>query len=225
MDTRQAAGRRRRSQGGFGTMEALVASVLSLLVALAIMSFFDAQQRAYATLSTYSESQNVTRTAIDLMSRELRMASYDSLGTALTLSPGPTCPSVREGVVVAMPSYLQIKQDLDNSGAIDAANENVIYAQTGNRLVRTDVVQNQALTLVEGVPSNGFNLRYYAGTPSVEQVPAGTPAQLNQGQRACVDKISIEIDSQIADPYPGKPAVHSSVRSTVAIRNRAIITF
>ena len=53
-------------------MEVLVASVLTLIVAFAIMAFFDAQERAYASITAYAESQNVTRTVVDLMTRELR---------------------------------------------------------------------------------------------------------------------------------------------------------
>jgi len=42
--------RRSARAAGFTTMEALVASTLTIIMALAILGFFDAQQRAYATL-------------------------------------------------------------------------------------------------------------------------------------------------------------------------------
>ena len=56
---------------------------LSLMVVGTIYSFQRVQARAFATESTYSDSQNVTRTTLDLMTRELRMAAYDPSGLAL----------------------------------------------------------------------------------------------------------------------------------------------
>lgn len=210
-------------------MEALVASVLSLIVALAIMGFFDAQQRAYASLSTYAASQNVTRTVVDLMGREIRMSSYDptvpASAGALTLYPGPTCPNVEQGLVVAMPQRIQIQQDLNGSGVIDAVNENVVYTQVGDQIRRTDVFSNSTATLVENVPANGFNIRYFDNQANpVEIVPAGTPAALTQAQRACVQKVVLEVEASIDNPYPTAPDLHSAVRSGVTIRNRWIAT-
>jgi type II secretory pathway component PulJ len=218
--------RRSARAAGFTTMEALVASTLTIIMALAILGFFDAQQRAYATLSTYAESQTVTRTAVDLIGREIRMASYDPLTTALALSPGPTCPNEDEGLVVGMSNRIRIQQDLTANGVIDAAGEDVTYAQSGNRIVRTDNVTNSIAVLVENVDANGFVVRYFDGsTPPVEAVPAGTPAALTQDQRACVEKVQLEIHSRIDDPYPTRPDLHSVVRSMVAIRNRSLGKF
>jgi Tfp pilus assembly protein PilW len=216
----------RRRQRGFGTMEALVAATLTMIVALAIMGFFDAQQRAYATLSTYAESQHVTRTAIDLLGREIRMASYDPLSSALTVCGPPTCgATTREGITEARPQRIRIRQDLTNDGIINAANEDVIYFQQGTTIQRTDVVLIQTVTLVEGVPANGLTIRYFWNTPMTELVPGGSPSQLTQAQRALVDKVRIQIRSSIANPYPGGEDLNSVVRSTVAVRNRSIGSF
>jgi hypothetical protein len=220
---------RRRRQRGVGTMEVLVASVLTLIVAFAIMSFFDAQERAYASLTAYADSQTVTRTVVDLMSREIRMSSYDpttpASAGALALSPGPSCPNVEQGLTVAMPQQIRIKQDLSGDGTINAANEDVTYAQVGNEIRRTDNFTNTTVTLVDHVPANGFQLQYYDNQANpVELVPSGTPAALTSAQRACVQKVAIEVDSEIPDPYPDKPNLHSVVRAGVTIRNRWIST-
>lgn len=230
MLTASRTGRRRR-QRGVGTMEVLVASVLTLIVAFAIMSFFDAQERAYASLTVYTDSQNVTRTVVDLMTREIRMSSYDpttpSSAGALTLSAGASCPGVEQGLAVAMPQQIRIKQDLSGDGTLtDARNEDVTYFQQGNEIRRRDNLNPPIeVTLVDHVPANGFQLKYYdAQATPVEIVPAGTPAALTSDQRACVQKVVIEIDSEIPDPYPDKPNLHSTVRSGVIIRNRWIST-
>jgi type II secretory pathway component PulJ len=218
---------RRRRQRGFGTMEALVASVVTLVVALAILGFFDSQQRAYATMSTYAASQTVTRTVVDLMGRELRMASYDPLDTALADYPGPTCPGVDQGIVIARPQFIQMQQDLNGSGAIDAASEDVTYLLSGNQIRRVDNgVGGSTATLVENVPAGGFVIRYFDDqNPPVEIVPAGSPAQLTAAQRACVQKVQIEIHAQIDNPHPSQPDLDSVVRSGIAIRNRSIAKF
>jgi len=218
---------RRSRQRGVGTMEVLVASVLTLVVALATMGFFDAQERAYASLSTYATSQNVTRTVVDLMSREIRMSSYDptepASAGAFVPYPGPTCPGVEQGLHTAMPQQIRIQQDLTGDGLLTAANEDITYAQSGDKIQRTDHATNTTLTLVENVPANGFHVRYFDNQSNpVEIVPAGSPAMLTQVQRACVQKVVIEVESVIPDPYPNSPDLHSVVRTGVTIRNRWI---
>lgn len=220
----------RARQRGFGTMEALVAAMLSLVVALAIMGFFTAQERAYRQVSTYAQSQNVTRTVVDLMAREIRMATYDPTEPAATAgafitSPGPTCPGVERGLVVAMPQRIQIQQDLDGSGLIDVANENVMYAQVGDAIQRTDVQTGTTVTLVANVPANGFRIRYFDNQADpVELVPAGMPAALTQAQRDCVQKVVLEVHASLGSPVPNGADLQSSVRSGVIIRNRWIAT-
>ena len=218
---------RRARQRGVGTMEVLVASVLTIVIALAIMGFFDAQERAYASLSTYASSQNVTRTVVDLMSREIRMSSYDptqpASAGAFVPYPGPSCPGVEQGLHTAAAQRIRIQQDLSGDGLIASANEDVTYAQVGDEIQRTDNVTNTTITLVENVPSGGFRIRYFDNQSNpVEIVPSGSPAQLTQAQRACVQKVVIEVESVIPDPYPNHPDLHSVVRSGVTIRNRWI---
>jgi hypothetical protein len=217
----------RSRQRGFGTTETLCAAVLTLIVTLAISGFFDAQERAYASLSTYASSQNVTRTVVDLMSREIRMSSYDptlpASGGAFSLSPGPTCPNVEEGLHTAMPQFIRFRQDLDSSGTINAINEDITYQQVNDEIRRTDNFANSTVVLVENVPANGFTIRYFDNQANpVELVPAGTPASLTQTQRACVQKVVIQVESEVPDPYPNSPNLHSAVRTGVTIRNRWI---
>jgi hypothetical protein len=216
--------KRRSRQRGMGTMEVLVASMLTIIVALAIMAFFDAQERAYASLSTYASSQNVTRTVVDLMSREIRMSSYDpTTPGAFVQYPGPSCPGVEQGLAMAMPQLIRIQQDLSGDGLLASANEDVTYAQVGDEIRRTDNVTATTITLVQNVPAGGFRVRYFDNQANpVEIVPAGSPAMLTQAQRACVQKVVIEVESVIPDPYPNHPDLHSVVRSGVTIRNRWI---
>jgi hypothetical protein len=167
----------------------------------------------------------VTRTVVDLMTREIRMSSYDPLTPgAFVTSPGPTCPGVEQGLIVAGPQQIQIQQDLNGDGAISASNESVSYAQVGEEIRRTNhLPAASTVTLVENVPAGGFRIRYFdsQATPA-EIVPSGSPAFLTSTQRACVQKVVIEIEATVPDPYPNSPNLHSKVRSGVTIRNRWI---
>jgi len=86
---------RRRSEGGFTLAEVLVGTALTLMIAGGVYSFYAAQTQALASQRAYARSQDVTRTVIDLLGRELRMATYDPSGAAITTSPaGGSCPGV-----------------------------------------------------------------------------------------------------------------------------------
>jgi hypothetical protein len=218
---------RRRRSAGFSIMEVLVAGTVSVVVLLGLMAFFDSQQRAYAAVTSYAQSQNVTRTAIDLIGRELRMSSFDPTYTALSLSPGPTCQDVREGLQLAMPGLVRFQQDLDGDGLLTTAGEDVMYGQVGRQILRWDIgTGGVGVALVTGVPSNGLQFTYFDGAvPPNELVPAGSPPQLTQGQRACVEKVQIRIEAQIDAPHPSLNDLTSIVESGVAIRNRSISKF
>jgi Tfp pilus assembly protein PilW len=218
---------RRRRSAGFTLAEILVGASLSLMMLGAIYTFQQGQTRALAAQNAYNDSQNVTRTVIDLMTRELRMATYDPTSPgALTTSPGPTCPGVEQGIVEATPSTIRFEQDLNGDGAIGAVGESVEYDVLGEELRRADGA-NTPVTLVSGVPAGGFVLRYFDGSnPPVELVPSGSPAALTASQRNCVSKIRITVHANVPNPDPNNPMpLASAAESEVAIRNRSLANF
>jgi hypothetical protein len=215
--------RHRARRGGFSTAEVLAGTSLGLILAASLYSFQQAQLKAFAAQNVYSDSQNVTRTALDLMVRELRMACYDPTG-ALPKSPGPSCPQVPEGVIQATQTSLRFKQDLDGDGLFTGAGEDVTYDLSNGDLRRTDGTA-QPVPLVSGVPSGGLSLRYFDGSnPPVELVPAGSPPALTQGQRDCVTKVQITVTANLTNPRAATP-IASVAESEVAIRNRSLMNF
>jgi len=218
------AGNRQRS-GGFSTAEVLAGTALTMMLMGAIYSVQRAQTMAFAAQNVYSESQNVTRTVIDLMTRELRMATYDP-GTALTTSPGPSCPGVKQGIVEATPSKLHFKQDLTGDGSLISPGEDLVYDVLGSALRRTD---GSALpvTIVTGVPAGGLNFRYFDGSnPPVELIPTGTPPSLTSSQRDCVTKVRITVRANLTNPDPNNSTpIPSIAECEVAIRNRSLSNF
>ena len=217
--------RRRQRSRGFSTAEVLAGTALSLMLMTAIYSVQRAQTKAFASQTVYAESQNVTRTVIDLMTRELRMAAYDP-GTALPTSPGPSCPGVKQGIVEATPSKLHFKQDLTGDGSLISPGEDLVYDVLGSDLRRTD---GSALpvTIVTGVPAGGLNFRYFDGSnPPVELIPTGTPPSLTSGQRDCVTKVRITVRANLANPDPNNSTpIPSIAECEVAIRNRSLSNF
>ena len=217
--------RSRQRSRGFSTAEVLVGTALTMMLMTAIYSVQRAQTMAFAAQNVYSESQNVTRTVIDLMTRELRMATYDP-GTALTTSPGPSCPGVKQGIVEATPSKLHFKQDLTGDGSLISPGEDLVYDVLGSALRRTD---GSALpvTIVTGVPAGGLNFRYFDGSnPPVELIPTGTPPSLTSSQRDCVTKVRITVQANLANPDPNNSTpIPSMAECEVAIRNRSLSNF
>jgi Tfp pilus assembly protein PilW len=65
----------RRSERGVSLAEVLVGSALTLIIVGGVYGFYSAQTQALASQRAYARSQDVTRTVIDLLGRELRMAT------------------------------------------------------------------------------------------------------------------------------------------------------
>jgi len=221
MRPRRRSGRRAR-QAGISTAEVLAGAFLTMLVVGAAGSVQRAQSRALAAESVYAESQAVTRSVIDLMTRELRMATYDPTGAAIPTAPaGGSCPGVKQGIIEASVTKLHFKQDLSGDGSTLAAGEDVTYDVLGDTIRRQDGPA-APVSLVSGVPTGGFALQYYNGSnPPVELIPSGSPPALTQAQRDCVAKIRITVKADIDNPTLKVPLA-SLAESEVAIRNRSL---
>ena len=219
-----ARGRRRNRPRGIATADVLTGAAVSLIVLGAVGSFSRAQSRALMAQNVYAESQTVTRSVMDLMTRELRMATYDPLGTALPAAPGPSCPGVKQGITEATASKIHFKQDISGDGLANGTGEDVIYDVLGDTIRRQDGA-SAPLAIVSGVPAGGFTLRYFDGSnPPVELVPSGSPPALTPGQRDCVAKIRIGVHAAINNPTLNVPFA-STAQSEVAIRNRSLANF
>jgi len=200
------ADRRPRARG-LSTMETLAGMGLTLILLAAVYTFQGAQLKVLRAQNVYADSQNVTRTVIDLMSRELRMATY----------------GVKQGIIQATPTSIRFQQDLNGDGLIAGAGEDVTYTFADGQITRTDGL-NAPVTLVSNVPSNGFSILYFDGSSTpVQLVPAGSPASLTQAQRDVVIMVRITIQANIPNPNPNvSTPIKSVAESEVAIRNRAL---
>ncbi len=217
---------RRRAAAGFSSLEALAAIPITLGVLSTLYVFQQLQLKKLASQSTYSDAQNTTRTAIDVMTRELRMATYDP-GTAISTSPTGGCaPGVKQGIAEATPTRIHFRQDLNGDGTIAASGgEDVTYDLVGGAIHRTDGT-GAATDLVSGIPTGGFGFVYFdASNPPAQLVPSGSPLALNACQRDSVAKVRIAITAQLANPDPHGHPLTSIAESEVAIRNRSLTNF
>jgi hypothetical protein len=209
--------RSRPRSAGISTAEVLASSALTLLVLAAISSFYQTQMKAFAAQSAYAESQTITRSVMELMTRELRMASYTTTAVPATVG------NVVDGIVTATPTSIRFQQDLNADADVADPGEDLTYALVGDQLLRTDGA-GAPIPLVTGIPEGGFALRYFTlGDPVVEIIPVGA---LTAGQRRTVAKVRITVTGQVPNPDPHNTApLLSQVESEVAIRSRSLNNF
>jgi len=214
-----SASRRRPHARGFSSMEVLAGLGLTLILLAAVYSFQQAQLKAFSTQQVYSDSQNVTRSVIDLMARELRMACYDP-GTAINKSGGPCAPDVKQGIIEATPTRIRFQQDLNGDNAIGAPGEDVTYDLSNGTIRRTDGLA-EPVVLASGVPTGGLSFLYFDNGKPPAQIGPG--AVLNQCQRDTVGKVRVTIRANLPNPNSRIPTPIASVaESEVAIRNRSL---
>jgi len=219
-----APSRRPRARG-FSSMEVLAGLGLTLILLAAVYTSQQTQMKAFSTQQVYSDSQNVTRSVIDLMARELRMASYDP-GTALPTSPGPCAPGVKEGIINATDTSIHFQQDLNGDNLIGAAGEDVTYDLSNGTVRRTDGAA-APVVLAAGVPAGGLTFLYFDNAnPPNQLVPTGSPAALNACQRDSVAKVRITVRANLTNPNPNiSTPIASVAESEVAVRNRSLSNF
>ncbi len=98
---------------GFSLVELLIAIAISGIILAAVSSVFIMQNKSYSVQEQVAEMQQNARAAMDIMTREIRMAGCDPKGTA------------NAGLVTATSSSINFTQDLNGDGDTADANENI----------------------------------------------------------------------------------------------------
>jgi type IV pilus assembly protein PilW len=107
-----------RNITGFTLTELIVAMGIGMVVLAAVTTTFMAQARFYNAQEQINEMQQNARGALDVITRELKMAGYNPNGGTF------------DGVTYSV-SQLMIQADLDGNGGIStssSANEQITYA-------------------------------------------------------------------------------------------------
>lgn len=110
-----------KKERGFTLIELLIAMAISGIVLGALISTFIIQSKSYDVQEQIAEMTQTARAAMDMMTREIRLAGYDPTGLAAF-----------NGITYNA-SQLQIRADLNDDGntddpSPDDPNENIVYA-------------------------------------------------------------------------------------------------
>ena len=103
-------------QRGFTLIELMAAIAISGVVLGAITATFITQSRSYDAQEQINEMQQGARAAMDLITREVRMAGYN------------TNESLSFDGITYDTSQMRIQANLDGDGDTADANEDIIYA-------------------------------------------------------------------------------------------------
>jgi type IV pilus assembly protein PilW len=141
-----------QNERGVTLVELLVALVMSAIVMLAIMATFASQERSQAIQQQVGQMQQNLRSAMYIMSSEIRMAGYD---TSLDRAAGA-------GIILAWPDQIQFTMDVtggeadgeddDADGATDEADE-AQYGDGDTNDVNEDI--RYALDAADDADANG----------------------------------------------------------------------
>jgi type IV pilus assembly protein PilW len=169
----------KNSERGFTLVELLIAMAISLVVLTSLSSAFISQRKIYDAQEQVTEMIQGARGAMDIISREIRMAGYAPTGYDSEFESDPTASqtspmmqrtdptSTRFVGIPYSTSQLGIGADLNGDGVIDATNENLNYTYNGtdHQIIRSEVkiVSGTATTtdlpLSENIQS--FTFQYY----------------------------------------------------------------
>ncbi len=137
---------RRRREGGFTFINLLVSMGISGIALSAVTTTFVSQSQSYDAQEQIVEMQQNARAAMDLITREVRMAGFD-----------PTVAGF-DGVHHHS-NYIHIRADLNGDGDKDDTNEDLRYRynSTNNLIERDDDDLNNWTTLTENIQAFNFD--------------------------------------------------------------------
>jgi prepilin-type N-terminal cleavage/methylation domain-containing protein len=102
-------------KGGYTLIELLAGIFLSAVLLAALYSVFTSQQVVFSAQEQVAEMTQSTRAALDLMTREIRLAGYK------------TSTGTFNGIPTATAHTIQIMADLDLNGDTSGPNEDITY--------------------------------------------------------------------------------------------------
>ena len=168
-----------RNLKAFTLVELMVSMGIGMVILAAVTTTFMSQTRIYNAQEQINEMQQNARGALDILSRELKMAGYKPNGGGFN------------GVTYST-TQLRVQADLNSDGAISTsstANEQITYAfDNANQQITRAVGSGSAQILAEHISAFTFNYLDSAG--------AATTVSAN------IRQVSITITAKTAKPDP-----------------------
>jgi len=187
---------------GFTLAELVMAMGIMVIVVAAIISLFTSLNRMYTTQGVAAGVQQVARTGIDIMTRNIRMAGFNPLNINLI------------GIVQAGSDSIRFQYDTNGSGTIDTNavgddNEDMAYLlNENNQLIRQlngKPASNQAL--VDNVSALTFNYFDEDGETVIDD-----PAAIR----------SVEVSLTVEEPAGRGQVVSRTYSTRVICRNLSL---
>jgi len=178
-----------RVDRGFTLIELMVSIAIGMVVLASVATTFTSQTRAYSAQEQINQMEQNLRGALDIMTREIKMAGYRPNGGTVT------------GVVSYASSSLTIQADIDGNGTLlasgtgsDTANEQIAYVYDSvNKKITRQVGSGTAATLAENI--SAFTLTYYQSSGATRATSASN-----------IRRIKIALTGITAKPDPGYPS-------------------
>ena len=168
-----------REINGFTLVELLVSMGIGMVILAAVTTTFMSQTRIYNAQEQINEMQQNARGALDIISREVKMAGYKPSGGGFN------------GVTYST-TQLMVQADLDSSGAISTgstANEQITYAyDSANQRITRAVGSGSAQVLAEHITA--FTFGYLDSDGNATTISAN------------IRQVSISITAITAKPDP-----------------------
>ena len=168
-----------RNLKAFTLVELMVSMGIGMVILAAVTTTFMSQTRIYNAQEQINEMQQNARGALDILSRELKMAGYKPNGGGFN------------GVTYST-TQLRVQADLNSDGAISTsstANEQITYAfDNANQQITRAVGSGSAQILAEHISAFTFNYLDSAG--------AATTVSAN------IRQVTISITAKTAKPDP-----------------------
>ncbi len=134
------------NKNGFTLVELLIAMAISGIVAGAIFTAFQSQQKSYLIQEQVTEMQQNIRAAMDIMIRDIRMAGYDP-----TQSSGANISTNSTGIMI------QVTMDINSDDDCNDSNENITYGFSNANDANADGIADAgAANLGRKVGGGGF---------------------------------------------------------------------
>jgi len=172
----------RRRNPGFTLIEVLISLGIGMVVLAALYAVFTIQSKNFAKQEQIGEMQQIARTAMDSMAREITMAGYD---------PNQTTPA-NAGITAASATSLSFTSDLNGDSDTADANESVTYAFDGANYRITRNTGGGAQPFAENI--QGLTFTYYDAAGAVTATAAD------------IRRIQISITARTAKPDPAYSA-------------------
>ena len=172
-----------RNTRGFTLIELLVSMGIGMVVLAAVSTTFMSQARFYSAQEQVNEMEQNARGALDIISRELKMAGYNPNSGTFS------------GVTYNT-SQLLIQADLDANGSIStssSANEQITYTyDSTNKQIKRALGSGAAQVLADNITA--FTFSY------LDSIGASTNTTAN------IRQVSISITARTANPDPNYSA-------------------